>query len=72
MANVTVSKTKIDNDKGVVILPIKDYLELLKEAVPTIELSGAAARQLDRLVEESLKEHREGKTKTIKSLADLR
>ena len=72
MANVTINKTKIEKQKGVVILPIRDYLELLKDAAPTIQLSGAAARQLDRLVEEGLKEHKAGKTKTIKSLADLR
>jgi hypothetical protein len=39
--------------------------------VPTYYLSGEEAEDLDRLVEEGLKEYREGRTKKIGSLADL-
>ena len=59
-------------DKGVVLLPLQEYRELQIRAVPTYYLTGKKALALDRLVEEGLKEHREGKTKQIKSLADLR
>lgn len=39
--------------------------------VPTYYLSGKEAEELDRLVEEGLKDYREGRTRKIKSLADL-
>ena len=52
-------------------MPLKEYHRLLKRSVPTHYLKGKAAERLDKLVEEGLKEHREGKTKVIKSLADL-
>ncbi|MEK9173584.1 MAG: hypothetical protein AAB594_03380 [Patescibacteria group bacterium] len=68
MANVTINKTKIDNDKGVVILPVKEYQRLVDSSrVPTYYLTGKAARDLDKLVEEGLKEYREGKTISYKS-----
>ena len=59
-------------NKGVVLLPLQEYRELQIRAVPTYYLTGKKALTLDRLVEEGLREHREGKTKQIKSLADLR
>ncbi len=59
-------------NKGVVLLPLQEYRELQIRAVPTYYLTGKKALALDRLVEEGLREHREGKTKQIKSLADLR
>ena len=59
-------------NKGVVLLPLQEYRELQIRAVPTYYLTGKKALALDRLVKEGLREHREGKTKQIKSLADLR
>jgi len=56
---------------GVVILPLKEYQKLYKRAVPTYYLSGKEAKELDKLVEEGLREYREGKCKSIESLADL-
>lgn len=61
-----------DLGEGVVILPLREYRAMQERAVPTYYLTGKKARDLDKLVEEGLKEHREGKTKSIKSLADLR
>ena len=40
-------------------------------AIPTYRLKGKAAEGLDRLVEEGLREYSEGKTRAIKSLADI-
>ena len=56
---------------GVVILPLEEYQKLCKRAVPTYYLSGKEAEELDKLVEEGLREYREGKCKSIESLADL-
>jgi len=72
MATITINKAKIDKDKGVVILSLKEYERLVRNNIPTYYLTGKAAKDLDKLVEEGLKEHKAGKTKTIKSLADLR
>jgi len=39
--------------------------------VPEYYLTGKAARDLDKLVASGLREHQEGKTRKIRSLADL-
>lgn len=75
MANTGTAIIKIPKkalDKGVVILKLDEYKKLQKKAVPTYYLSGKKAKELDRLVEEGLKEYKEGKTKKLRSLADLR
>ena len=71
MNTITITKEKIKNEGGVVILPLKEYQKLCEMAVPTYYLKGKAAKDLDKLVEKGLKEYRAGKCKTIKSLADL-
>ncbi|MDP1689543.1 MAG: hypothetical protein Q8L47_05480 [bacterium] len=62
MSNITIQKSKIKEENGVVILPIKEYQKLLERAVPTYYLTGKEAEKLDKLVEEGQKEYREGKT----------
>jgi hypothetical protein len=62
MNMVTIQKSKIKEEKGVVILPVGEYRKLLERAAPTYYLSGKEAEKLDKLAEEGLKEHREGKT----------
>lgn len=57
--------------KGVVVLPLAEYERLSERVVPEYYLTGKAARDLDKLVEEGLREHQAGKCRTIKSLADL-
>lgn len=59
-------------EEGVVILPLREYRAMQENAVPTYYLTGKKAKELDKLVEEGLKEYREGRTRHIKSLADLR
>jgi len=71
MMTITLSPAKVAKQGGVVVLPIKEYQRLLAAAVPTYYLTGKAALRLDKLVEDGLREHREGKTRSIKSLADL-
>jgi hypothetical protein len=58
--------------QGVVMLSLEEYQRLQMQAVPTYYLTGKKAEAVDKLVEEGLKEHREGKTIRLKSLADLR
>ncbi len=75
MTNITSTMFKIPHQalkKGVVLLPLQEYRELQAQAIPTYYLTGKKALALDRLVEKGLKEHQEGKTRQIKSLADLR
>lgn len=71
MAVTAEIKKKIRKEGGVVILSLEEYRKLCERAVPTYYLSGKEAERLDKLVEGGLKEYREGKTKVIKSLADL-
>lgn len=62
MATVSIQKTNIEKQKGVVILPIKEYRRLLANAIPTYYLLGKEAEKLDALVEEGLHEYRNGET----------
>jgi hypothetical protein len=71
MNMVTISKNKIKQDGGVVVLPVKEYKKLLEQAVPTYYLTGNAAKRLDKLVEEGIREYKAGRTRKIKSLTDL-
>jgi len=71
MAQVTIQKARVEREKGVVILPIREYQKLLQKAVPTYYLTGKEAEKLDKLVNEGLKEYRAGKTRKIRSLSDL-
>ena len=70
MATITLSQTKIAKQKGVVVLPVAEYRRLLVASVPTHYLTGKAALRLDRLVEEGLREYREGKTISAGSLSE--
>lgn len=57
--------------KGMVVLPLAEYERLAERAVPEYYLTGKAARDLDKLVDEGLREYQAGKCRAIKSLADL-
>jgi hypothetical protein len=71
MTTTDLLKAAAKKQKGVVVLPVEEYNRLIAAQIPTYYLKGKAADRLDRLVEKSLKEYREGKTRHIKSLADL-
>ena len=68
MSTINISKAKIEEQKGVVVLPLKEYQKLLEQAVPTYYLKGKEARDLDRLVNRGLKEYESGKTIEADSL----
>ncbi len=57
--------------KGVVLLDIDEYRKLQMQNVPTVYLTGKKALEADRLVEEGLREYREGKMTKLNSLKDL-
>ncbi|MDI6883205.1 MAG: hypothetical protein QMC93_01885 [Patescibacteria group bacterium] len=69
--SITISKNAIHKERGMVILPLREYNRLCRKAVLTYYLKGKEAEELDKLVEEGLKEYKEEETKPIKSLADL-
>jgi hypothetical protein len=69
--SIIISKEEIQKKGGVVILSLREYKKLCERAVPTYYLKGKEAEELDKLVEEGLREYRKGRCKTIKSLADL-
>ena len=68
MATITISKSKVEKQKGVVILSLREYQKLLEQAVPTYYLEGKEAKAVDKLVKDGLKEYREGKTIAADSL----
>ncbi|MBI4599294.1 hypothetical protein HY732_00040 [Candidatus Uhrbacteria bacterium] len=71
MSAITLQKKLIDKSGGVVVLSLEEYERLRERAVPTYYLHGNDALSLDRSASRALREHRSGKSKTIRSLADL-
>jgi len=69
MTTITISKSKIEKQKGIIVLPLKEYEKLLARAVPAYYLQGKEAKKLDKLVEQGLKEYRSGKTIEADSLS---
>lgn len=69
--SIIISRETIRKKGGIVILPLREYKRLCERAVPTYYLKGKEAEELDRLVEEGLRDHNLGKTRKIKSLAEL-
>jgi len=72
MANITISKKDVQKKDGVVVLSLKEYQRLLRAAAPTVYLTGKAAEDLDKLYDDSMREYKAGRTRKIRSLADLR
>lgn len=70
MTTITIPKNLIKNN-DLIIIPRKEYEEMKARMFPAFYLKGKKAEKLDRLVKNGLKDYREGKCKTIKSLADL-
>ncbi len=70
MATIIIRKEKIEKQKGVVILPLKEYERLLVSAVPTYYLTGKAAERVDKLVDRGLREYRVGKATKADSITE--
>lgn len=71
MNQITITKEKVEKQKGVVILPLKEYRELERRAMPAYYLTSKAALKLDQLVRSGIREFKLGRTKAIQSLTDL-
>jgi phage gp29-like protein len=56
--------------EGIVILPLKEYQKLQERVVPTYYLKGKEAKELDRLVEEGLREYERGESIRVSSLRE--
>lgn len=70
MNTIAISRKKIREEGGVVVLSLKEYRRLSEQTVPTYYLKGKAADKLDRLVERGLKEYRGGKAISARSLGE--
>ncbi|MFA5744894.1 MAG: hypothetical protein WC887_01640 [Candidatus Paceibacterota bacterium] len=72
MTTATLLKLKkaASKSRGSVTLPVKTYRQLLDAAIPTYYLTGKAATDLDKLVEEGLHDHAEGRTITASSISE--
>ena len=67
---ITISKKEVYKKGGVVVLSLKEYKDLEERAIPHYQLEGKEAEELDKLVKEGLKEHKEGKTIKASSLKE--
>jgi hypothetical protein len=54
--------------KGVVLLDLEEYKKMRIREIPTFYLEGKEAEELDKLIEEGLKEHERGETIEAPSL----
>ncbi len=70
MTTATLLRKATENDKGVVVLPIIEYRQLLAATIHSYYLSGKEATDLDRLVEGNLREHRAGKSISANSIRE--
>lgn len=66
--SILISEKTVQRRGGVVVLPVKEYKKLLEKAIPTYYLPGREAEKLDKLVEQGLREYKEGKTIDADSL----
>ncbi|MCX6790613.1 MAG: hypothetical protein NTV62_00255, partial [Candidatus Gribaldobacteria bacterium] len=68
---ISLSKATILKEKGMVILPLREYKKLCEDAaIMTYHLKGKEAEKLDCLVQDGINGYKAGKCKMIKSLAD--
>ena len=63
---ITIPK-KLIKDDDIVIIPRKEYEEMMASMIPSVYLKGRAAKRLDKLMEDGLREYREGKTEPLGS-----
>lgn len=66
MTTITIPKNLIKND-DLVVLPRKEYEKMKTQMIPTFYLKGKSAKNLDKRVNEALKEYREDKTELLQS-----
>ncbi|MBI3335900.1 MAG: hypothetical protein HY001_05435 [Candidatus Portnoybacteria bacterium] len=67
---ITIPKRAVERQGGFVILTLREYQELRERAIPTYQLHGKEAEELDKLVEEGLRDYEEGRTISAPSLRE--
>ena len=68
--SITISRKEVEKKGGVVILDLKEYQKLLVQAVPTYQLYGKEAEELDELVREGMREYEAGETVEASSITE--
>lgn len=68
---ITISKRSVQKKGGMVVLPVEEYNRLRERIVPIYYLKDEQAQELDRQVNQGLKDYITGKCKKINSLSDL-
>ena len=70
MTTITIPKRIAKND-DLIVIPRKEYEQMKSMMFPMVNLVGKSADRLDRRVVKALRYYKQGRTRTIKSLADL-
>lgn len=70
MATISISKKQVVEKDGMVVMPIREYNRLLMASVPTYQLKGKAAHDLDTEYETAWADYRAGKTIKAHSLTE--
>lgn len=66
MATITIPKKLLHGD-DLIVIPRKEYEEMKSRMIPIIYLKGKSAKQLDKRVEEGMREYKKGKTESMEA-----
>ena len=67
---VAVVEKEVKKKGGVVVLSLEEYRKLLEQAVPTYQLYGKEAEDLDELVREGMREYKAGEIIKASSISE--
>ena len=67
---VAVIEREMKKKGGVVVLSLEEYQKLREQAVPTYQLYGKEAEELDELVREGMREYEAGETVAASSITE--
>ena len=67
---VAVVEEEVKRKGGVVVLSLEEYQKLLVQAVPTYQLYGKEAKELDELVRDGMREYEAGETVEASSITE--
>ena len=69
--NIVTIPKRVSKGDDLVVIPRKEYERMIAKMLPEVVLKGSKAESLDRRVKNAIRDYQNGKTKRIKSLADL-
>ena len=70
--NIITIPRKVAGKDDLVVISRREFEQMKSRMFPIVYLKGKSAARLDRRVEIAVRDYRQGKTKKIKSLADLK